>query len=744
MSKLLFHLGSWAGTNSKKVIFSFLLLMAVLGGVILSMGTAFNEDVSIPGTESEKALQVLEKEFTSGKQAGQVYIVMKAPQNQTLASDENKAVIREMLTKIKVDPAVKSAAAPDELANINPDKQIGYAVVTYDSPAGEVTQESRDIVEESLTIVRDKGMETGLGGSVEFEKTEAGGGPGEILGVSLAYVILALTFASLLVAGMPILTALIGVGTGILLILIGTNYFDIPSISLTLAAMLGLAVGIDYSLFIFSRFKQQLKKGFSVQESIAIANGTAGNAVVFAGITVIIALLGLIVVRIPFMTVMGIATAVVVLLSIIVAVLVVPAVLGLMGHRMKPEKGNRVLQKLTRADKKANDNKWGKFVTKHPFIVAVIGIVTLAVMTVPFFHLNLGLPDGGNKPYETAERQGYDLLTEAYGEGFHSTLVVIAKPAGGQNATPEQLEALSKEMNALDHVQKASPAMPNPKGELFLLSVTPDNGPNASETKDLVREIRELSDKESLELMVTGSTAVNIDVSEQIMDSLPVFAALIVVFAFVLMMVVFRSILVPLKAVLGFVLSIGATLGLTVFIVQDGHFLGLFGFPGSSAVLFLLPILAIGILFGLSMDYEVFLVSRMREEFAHTGDAKKAILAGLKENGAVVTAAGLIMMSVFSGFIFSHDPIIKQMGLTLAAGVLLDAFVVRLAVVPAVMTLMGKAAWYFPKWLDTILPNFDIEGEAIMREYANKNEAKDETKGEAKSEAVKLIEAARY
>ncbi|MDF2925702.1 MAG: hypothetical protein K0R57_4616 [Paenibacillaceae bacterium] len=718
MSKWLYRIGSWSGTNSKKVIFAFILLMAVLGGAVLNMGTAFNEDVSIPGTESEKAMKVLEQEFTGGKQAGQVYIVMKAPANESLDSEDNKAIVKEMLTKIKEDPAVKSVAAPDELANINPDKRIGYAVVTYHSPASEVTQESKDIVEESLTIPGNKGMETGLGGTVEFEKTEAGGGPGEILGVSLAYVILALTFASLLVAGMPILTALIGVGTGILLILLGTNYFDIPSISLTLAAMLGLAVGIDYSLFIFSRFKQQLKKGFSVQESIAIANGTAGNAVVFAGITVIIALLGLIVVKIPFMTVMGIATAVVVLLSIVVAVVAVPAILGLMGHRMKPEKSNRVITKLTRGGKKSETNRWATFVTKYPFMVTLTGIVALTVMTVPFFHLNLGLPNGGNKPYEAAERQGYDLLTEAYGEGFHSTLVVIADPANGQDAAPEKLAALAKKLSELDHVKKASPAMPNPKGELFLLSVTPENGPNAPQTKDLVREIRDLSGKEDMELMVTGATAVNIDVTEQIMDALPVFAALIVVFAFVLMMVVFRSILVPLKAVLGFVLSIGATLGATVFIVQDGHLLDLFGFPGSSAVLFLLPILAIGILFGLSMDYEVFLVSRMREEFAHTGDAKQAVVVGLKENGAVVTAAGLIMIAVFSGFIFSHDPIIKQMGLTLAAGVLLDAFVVRLAVVPAVMTLMGKAAWYFPQWLDKLLPNFDIEGEAIMKEHS--------------------------
>ncbi|AIQ46515.1 hypothetical protein R70723_12030 [Paenibacillus sp. FSL R7-0273] len=722
MAKMLFSLGRYAGSNSKKVIVAFILLMAVLGGLIFSMGTAFQEDVSIPGTESEKAMKILAEKFTGGEQDGQVKIVFKAPDNEALDSAGNKTSISELLTKIQEDEAVASVASPYELANINPDKQIGYAVVTYNSAADKVSQESKDKVEDSLAITRDKGIETGLSGTVKFEQTEAGGGPGEIMGVILAYVILAITFASLLVAGMPILMALIGVGIGVLLILLGTNFFDISSISLTLAGMLGIAVGIDYSLFIFSRFKQQLKKGFSVQESIAIANGTAGNAVIFAGLTVIIALLGLMVVDIPFMTTMGIATAVVVLMSIIVAVVVVPAVLGIMGHRIRPEKSNRLIAMLTRANKKkeSDTNAWSRFVTKNPLIVAVVGIALLAVIATPFFHLNLGLPDDGNKQYETSEKQGFDMLSDAYGAGFHSTLVVIAEPANQEAASAENLNALSETINELDHVKSATPAMPNQTNELFLLSVTPEDGPNAQETKDLVNEIRDLSDSGNMEILVTGATAVNIDISDQIMSAMPTFAILIVAFAFVLMMVVFRSILVPLKAVLGFVLSIGATLGFTVFIVQDGNFLDVFGFPGSSAILFLLPVLCIGILFGLSMDYEVFLVSRMREEFAHTGDAKKAIHAGLKENGAVVTAAGLIMISVFSGFIFSHDPTIKQMGLALAVGVLFDAFVVRLAIVPAVMTLMGKSAWYFPKWLDRILPNFDIEGETIMKEYSKK------------------------
>ncbi|MDX6152700.1 MMPL family transporter [Marinococcus sp. PL1-022] len=723
MAKLLFKLGHWAGGNSKKVIGSVFLLLSILAGIALSMGMAFDDDISMPGTESKDAMEVMEKEFSSGREGGQAYIVMKADNNESLSSAKYTTAMDEMLNEIKKDEAVTAVATPEELDNINTEEQIGYATVTYDSAAENVTQKSKDNVEDNLSIVRDAGLEAGLGGSVEFEATEAGGGAGEIIGVALAYVILAVTFASLVIAGMPIITALISLGSGILLIIIGTNFFAISSVSLSLAGMLGLAVGIDYALFIFSRFKQQLRKGSSVQESIAIANGTAGNAVVFAGVTVIIALLGLSVVNIPFITAMGIATAVVVLFSIIVAILVVPAILGLVGHRMKAEKNNRFILKLTRANKKnqANTNKWGKFVTKHPVMVAVVGIATLIIMAVPFFHLNIGLPNDGNKPYEFAEREGYDLLTEGYGEGFHSTLVAIADPSNNAEASSETVNSLSEEVGQLDGVKSVTPAQPNDTGELYLMNVTPENGPNDPKTKKVVEEIRELSGEDNVDLMVTGSTAINIDVTKQIMDSLPMFAALIVLFAFLLMMIVFRSILVPLKAVLGFVLSIGATLGFTVFVVQDGNLIDLFGFPGSSAILFLLPVLCIGILFGLSMDYEVFLVSRMREEFVKTGDSKKAVLAGMKESGPVVTAAGLIMISVFSGFIFTQDPIIKQMGLTLAFGVLFDAFIVRMMIVPAVMTLMGNASWYFPKWLDKLLPNFDVEGETLKEEVDNKS-----------------------
>jgi len=722
MAKILYNLGKWAGLNSKKVIILVLLLLVGLVGAVGGTGISFKDDLTIPGTESEKAMKMLEEEFPSGDKAGQAYLVMKAPKNETLDSEENNKVISDALQEIKKDKAVTAVATPAELQNINPDKQIGYAVITYDTAAEDVSDKSKEHVEDSLHITRDAGIQTELGGSVEFDVTKGGGS--ETMGIIAAYVVLAITFVSLLVAGMPIITAALGLGMGLGLVLIGTNFFDIPSISLTLSAMLGLAVGIDYALFIISRFRLEMEKENSVIESIGIANGTAGSAVIFAGMTVMIGLIGLTVLNIPFIGVMGITSAVVVLFTVIISIVVVPAILGLFGEKMGPSRKNKLLNLINRTDKKkdASKNKWGSFVTKKPLATTVIGVGILVMMTIPFFHMELGLPTKGDKTLDKTERKGYDLLAEGYGEGFHATLVVVAEPKGNAQESSEKINEVVKQIGALDNVKSVSPAMPNPSGELFLISVSPDTGPNASKTKDLVHDIRDLSENEELELMVTGSTAINIDISEKIMDKLPIFATLIIALAYVLLMVVFRSLLIPLKAVLGFVLSMGAAFGLTVYVVQDGNLQDLFGLPGPTAILFLLPILSLGILFGLAMDYEVFLVSKMREEYTHTGNARKAVLAGMRENGAVVTAAGLIMASVFAGFILAHDPIIKQMGIVLTFGVLFDAFIVRMTLVPAVMTLLGKSAWYLPKWLDKLLPNIDIEGESLMEEKSKESD----------------------
>lgn len=725
MAKYLFKLGNWAVEHGKKIIAVSVAILVALAVVALIMGPAFEENMSIPGTESEQAMKTVEKAFPQpDNTGGEIQVIFKAPKNETLESANIVKAITETLNEIKKDKAVEATALPAELGNISENKRIGYAAVTYKVPAGEVTESSKEKILKSIEISRDAGIQTELAGSVAFSGVEVGGIT-EVLGVAVAFIVLAITFTSFLAAGMPILTAAIGVGMGLLLIMIGTNIFEITSFSLTLAAMLGLAVGIDYTLFIISRFRQQLAEGYSVKDSVAIATGTAGSAVVFAGVTVIVALLGLAVADIPFLTAMGISAAVCVLIAILIAVIVVPAVLGMLGHKVGPARKNAFLQKMTRSGKKpAGSNKWGEFVTKRPLLVTIFGIIMLAVVAVPFFHMELGLPDNGTKPEDTMERRAYDLLSEAYGPGYHAPLVIAAQTTDKTPDSQNALNEIVQELGEMSNVKSVTPAIPSPSGKLFLINMTPETGPNDTETKDLVQAIRDkgeaLEKENHIKLMVTGATAVNIDIAQKLNDALPPFALLIVGFAFVLLAVVFRSILVPLKAVLGFLLSLGATLGFCVFVIQDGNLLGLFDIPAAGPVLCFLPVIVVGILFGLAMDYEVFLVSRMREVYVHTGNARKAILMGMKDSGGVVTAAGLIMISVFAGFMLAPDPIIKQMGLALTFGVLFDAFIVRMAIVPAVMILMGDSAWYLPKWLDKILPDLDIEGESVMKDFKDK------------------------
>ncbi|MET1030992.1 MMPL family transporter [Domibacillus tundrae] len=732
MAKYLYQLGQWAAKHNKKVVFSTLGILIALAVLAMNMGSSFNEDLTIPNTEADKAGKVISEEFEgAGNTGAKAQIVFKAPENETLESAEVQQAISDTLNEISKDPDVAAVATPMQLMNISEDKKVGYAEVTFKVKAEEVTEDSTNTIMDKIETTRDAGIQTEVRGDNLIFSEPGTAHIAEAVGIVIAFFVLAMTFASFTAAGLPIIMAVIGLGVGMIAIFIGTNFIDIQSVSLSLAAMLGLAVGIDYSLFIMTRFKQQLSKGYTVQESVAIANGTAGGAVVFAGITVVIGLLGLAVAQIPFLTMMGVSSAISILTAVLVSIIVLPAILGMIGHKIGPSKENKFLQKMTGMGKKQEgSNKWGQFVTKRPLVVSIVAIALLAVIAIPMFHMNLGLPsDGTTKSTETTERKAYDLLTEAYGEGSNASLVVAAKVEEAANEkTPQAINEIYEELSQLSGVKAVTPAFPGPSGELYVMTVIPETGPDDTKTKDLVKTIREKSgqtEKENqIELMVTGTTAMNIDISQKLNDALPIFASLVVGLAYVLLVLVFRSLLIPLKAVLGFLLSLGATLGFVVFVVQDGNLLDLFGFPASGPILAFLPVILIGILFGLAMDYEIFLVSKMREVYVHTGDPRKAILDGMRDSGRVVTAAGLIMMAVFVGFMMTPDAMIKVMGMALAFGVLFDAFVVRMTIVPAVMTLMGKSAWYLPKWLDKILPNIDIEGETIMKEIENKSDRK--------------------
>ncbi|MGN7765643.1 MMPL family transporter [Paenibacillus sp. 22594] len=721
MAKLLYRLGFWSAKNRIKVLIGSITLLVIAAIVALSMGIHFGEETSIPGLASQKTLEVMEKEFPNPQgNLGKTQLVLKAPDNETLSSEAAKQLITAKLKEVAADQEVSSVVGPYENHSLNADSTIGYATITYKVPGADVTDVSKDSVNRIAESLRDAGWQAELIGDGYVKMATSS--PTEGLGVLLALVILAVALGSIITGVLPILTAGLGLGFGIMLIIIGTSFLNIPSFALSLAGMLGLAVGIDYALFIIARYRQQLAEGYERREAIAIANGTAGSAVVFAGVTVIIALVGFSFVGVPFLTAMGTAGALTVLTAILMTIFVVPAILELLGEKVKvPTKRSK--RKGSNQKPANHGNLWGRFVTGQPLVAVVLGVALLATLALPFFHMETGLGNDGHKSPDKTERRAYDLLSEAYGEGYHGPLVILAETDGGKEAAAN-LNKVIEEVKTYPNIAMVNPAVTGPSGKISLITVMPTTGPNDSKTIDLVHLIRdkapEIEQQDHIKIGVTGSTAVNIDITQKLNQALPKFCLIIVGLAFVLLMLVFRSILVPIKAVLGFILSLGATLGFVTFVVQDGHFQNLFNFYAEAPVFNFLPIIVVGVLFGLAMDYEVFLVSRMREEFKKSGDAKKSVLAGIRNSGGVVTAAGLIMVAVFTGFILAEEPMVKVMGLALAFGVLFDAFIVRLLVVPGVMTLLGKSAWYFPKWLDRLLPNLDVEGEGVMEEVEKK------------------------
>lgn len=719
MAKILYKVGNWVYKRPKRVILFWLMIIAIAGCIIANYGINFKGDMSIPNTKSEKAGDVLKKAFNQTKEYGTIRLIFKVGEGKTLEDASVKDAINKTIEQVhNKDKDVKSIADPYKMRTISRNKKIAYADITYNVESDKVKQSSIDKVKESINITKDAGIQTELGGSVTLSKTEVGG-TSEVVSIIAAFIILAFTLGSLLAAGLPIITALIGLVTGLLVIMAGTNVVNMSSLSISLASMVGLAVGIDYALFIISRYRQNLAEGYGLQEAAALAMGTAGGAVLFAGTTVIIALCGLSLVGVPFLGVMGRAAAVMVFIVVMVSLTAVPAVISLCGHHISPKKRPKASVNTKYKDKNKKSNFWGRLVTKHPIImIAVVLVITISI-AYSALDLELGLPDNGMMKKTSTERKGYDIMSEGFGEGINGSLAIVADASSAGTDSLKAIQNSVKEIKGLSDIASISPVIPTPGGKIAMITVIPKTGPNDKKTKELVENIRDKSEstekKYNVKLMVTGRTAVNIDVSDKLSQAIPKFSVVVLGLALVLMILVFRSILVPIKAVVGFVMTLLATIGFDVLTLQKGNFSDLLGIPKAGPILCFIPIIAIGILFGLAMDYEVFLVSRMRENFSKTGNAKEAIVSGIKSSGVVVAAAGLIMAAVFASFGSQADINLKSMGIPLAFGVLFDAFVVRMTFVPAVMTLLGKSAWYMPKWLDKILPKFDIEGEALSK-----------------------------
>jgi putative drug exporter of the RND superfamily len=717
MARHLYRLGGWAFDHRRKVLLGWVVLLAL---VIASAAAFSGQQVNkfeVPGTESQRAQDLLREKYP-GAGGAAARVVFAAPEGETLTDPANRAAVMASVERAKRADEVSLVVDPFQAKAISPDGRIGFADVVYPVPADEIDDQAREELEHTAVPAEEGGLQVEFGGNLVTEKSEAGS---EGTGMLVAFVVLAITLSSLLAAGLPLLTALIGVSIGVGSLTALSGVVELSETAPILATMLGLAVGIDYALFILSRHRQNMGDGLEPREAAAQATGTAGSAVVFAGATVIIALVGLWVVNIPFLTVMGLAAAGTVAIAVLIAVTLLPALLGFSGGRLG--RLNRVLAYRPRRGRRAGrDNastRWARFVTGRPIPVLLTGLVILGVVAIPALHMKLGLPDGGSRPESTTERRSYDLLTEGFGPGFNGPLtVVVDAPELPRHLQTELADGVKREVEAFPGVAAVAPPAQNERGDVTILSVTPTGSPASDETRDLVSLMRDEADRiperYGIEAYVTGTTALNIDTADQLAAALPKYIAVVVGLALLLLMVVFRSVLVPIKAAAGFLLSIAASMGLVVWVFQDGNLSELFSVAQAGPVVSFLPVLLIGILFGLAMDYEVFLVSRIREAYVHSGNPREAIVTGFGQSGRVVTAAAIIMVGVFGAFLLDPDPVVKSIGLSLAFGVLADAFVVRLTLVPAVMALLGRSAWKLPRRMERVMPDVDIEGEQLM------------------------------
>ena len=722
MATLLYRLGRFSFRRAWLVIGAWLLALAAILGGGFALGGQMQESFVIPGTESQSALDRLESVFpqVSGASA---QVVSVAPDGASVSDAGYRKAIEEMAAEIRGIDGINSVITPfDEYAGtaISDDGRIAKTQIQFDGGSAEVTDAQLDEVTATATIGEEAGLEIEFGGQV-FQQSTFGITVTEAIGVLFAGAVLVITFGSLLAAGMPLLSALVGVGV-VIGGIIGVSAFTTVSNSAPLLAlMIGLAVGIDYSLFILSRHRDQLARGEEPEESAALAVGTAGSAVVFAGVTVIIALLGLLVVGIPFLSVMGVGAAFAVLIAIAVATTLLPALLGLAGSRLTPKQGSRVQRRAvansTDAGKPTLGRRWVRGVMKVPVLAAAAVVVVLGVLAIPAASLDLNLPDNGSEPADSTQRKAYDLITDGFGPGYNGPLIVAIDITQTTNILGD-LEAIGADLAALDDVAEVSQGIPAPGLDTAIIQVVPDSEPDSVETKALVQSIRDLAPKLEAQygtpVSVTGYTAIGIDISKRLTDALIPFGLIVVGLSVVLLMMVFRSVLIPIKAALGFLLSVVASFGVVVAVFQWGWLADLIHVEQPGPILSFMPILLMAVLFGLAMDYQVFLVSGMREEYVRTGDARFAVERGFTNGARVVTAAALIMFFVFFAFVPEGAGMIKPIALGLAVGILLDAFLVRMTLVPALMTLFGRAAWWMPAWLASLLPHADVEGEKLQ------------------------------
>ncbi|MET0305329.1 MAG: MMPL family transporter [Solirubrobacterales bacterium] len=704
---------TWCTGHRKTVILSWIVALIGIGMLSGSVGSDFSEDFKLPASDSQEAFDLLEEKFPA--QSGDTATIVYKAEDGV----EAPAVKREMegvFAAVDKVPHVSEVASPYEdggAAAISEDGEIAYATVQFDTTTEKLETEDIERVMDAAHGAASDGLQVDIGGQpIEEVRAEQEGGDSTFaIGLLAAVIVLLLTFGSAVAMGLPIITALFALGVGLSVVTLGTHVFDTAEFAPQLAAMIGLGVGIDYALFILTRFRNGLDEGMESRDAAIAAVDTAGRAVLFAGITVIIALMGMLLLGLSFLYGVAMAAAVAVLFTMIAALTLLPALLTIAGRRVDRLR----IPGLGRTPSNAEDTRWFRWsreIQRRPVLSALLSGGLLLLLCVPTLSLRLGSNDAGTDPAGTTTREAYDLLAEGFGAGFNGPFSIVASlPSEGDDAA---LTELSKTLEGEEGVADTTPVMLNPAENTGVFQVYPTTSPQSEQTTELLDHIRDevippVEQQTGAQVHVGGITAIFEDFGTAIADKLPLFIGVVVLLSALLLMAVFRSILVPLKAILMNLLSIGAAFGLIVAVFQWGWGASLIGVDSTGPIISFFPIFLFAIIFGLSMDYEVFLMSRIHEEWEHRKDATEAVTRGLALTGRVITAAAAIMVTVFASFMIGEDRIIKLFGLGLAAAVFIDAVIIRSVLVPALMQLFGERAWWLPGWLDRILPRLHVE-----------------------------------
>jgi RND superfamily putative drug exporter len=723
------------------VIAVWLLVTVALAVGGRAVGSANNDNLSLPGTGSTQAQDLLQESLPD-QANGTNPIVMQSTKGKLTDSANSKA-IGQTVDALRKQADVRSAVSPLSKAGsyaLSKDQKIGYIVVTLAPSPSELSESDAQDIFDATSPASDAGLDVAAGGYLGEALSQTSTESSEAIGLAAAVIILLFAFGTVTAMALPIVTAILGLVSTLAILKLLSHVVDIPTVAPTLATMIGLGVGIDYALFLVTRHKQQLRGGMAMGESIARATATSGGAVVFAGSTVIVALVSLLASGIPLVGAMGCAAAVAVVVAVLAAVTLLPALLGALGPRI-----HSLRVKLGRTHPDNHEphgwRRWADGVSHRPWRSLLASTFVLLFIALPTLNLELGASDDGELPTDTTARQAYDLISEGFGPGWNGPLLIgvelgsPAKPAPGANppspASDSRLTNLEGAIEKTPGIDSVSPATVDKAGTVAVFTAIATTAPSDPKTGDLVENLRDnvvpkAIDGTDLTVFAGGQTAGYIDLAARISDKLPQMIALVVVLSFFLLLLAFRSVLLPLKAAVANLLSVGAAYGVVTFVFQEGHGATLIGLDGAVPIASYVPLLMFTILFGLSMDYEVFLLSQIQEHYLESGDTRKAIVDGLANTGRVITSAALIMVCVFSSFVLSDDAVVKQFGVGLAVAIAIDATLVRCLFVPAAMTLMGDKCWWIPRWLDKILPRVSIEGGDFFEKRAAAEAAKAE------------------